>query len=529
MNPAPRSWFFRAHLLLLHGASALVPAGMRAEWRKEWAAELWYIWGAVQAASHLSLKRWATVSAFCRGAFVDAFWLRRNSPHSLRMPILRLAILQIASPARCISFLAGLLAAGLLLVLSFPDTRNAVLPEFYGNATTTMLISRHGFAGAELPTVRIEEYENWRRNTHAFFAGVAFYQPIRKPVRIAPDITVDLNLARATPNLFQLLDSRAASDSRIAWDGRTFPKLPALILSQSAWRAHFSFGQNIIGQVVRVGGEDVTIAGVVPDSVWRLPGRMDAWLFYDDQRFARLPRHSKGFVLARWRESALAPRARGLWGWHIPNRIGSYDSFECVSLAQRRRAPWTLFLTTFLLALLALPATTSLALGDYPSGAPSASAPLNGSRPRSVRSRFTRSSFKRSWFKRLRLARFRRWIFLSAKLVLIVPAVYFVSLDFAHFFPGAQFAVSFIGLLLGFRWAWRDQRNRCPVCLRLLKNPARVGQPSWNFLAWSGTELICEAGHGLLHVPELSTSWFSTQRWVYLDPSWECLFPATVA
>ena len=66
-----------------------------------------------------------------------------------------------------------------------------------------------------------------------------------------------------------------------------------------------------------------------------------------------------------------------------------------------------------------------------------------------------------------------------------------------------------------------------PVCLRLLTNPARVGQPSRNFLAWNGTELMCSRGHGLLHVPEIATSWFSTQRWLYLDPSWNGLFCET--
>ena len=30
--------------------------------------------------------------------------------------------------------------------------------------------------------------------------------------------------------------------------------------------------------------------------------------------------------------------------------------------------------------------------------------------------------------------------------------------------------------------------------------------------------------HGLLHIPEIPTSWFSTQRWLYLDPSWSSLF-----
>jgi hypothetical protein len=69
-----------------------------------------------------------------------------------------------------------------------------------------------------------------------------------------------------------------------------------------------------------------------------------------------------------------------------------------------------------------------------------------------------------------------------------------------------------------------DQRQRCPVCLRSLANPTRIGSPSQSFLEWYGTELICTHGHGLLYVPEIPTSWYRTQRWQYLDPTWSSLF-----
>lgn len=74
--------------------------------------------------------------------------------------------------------------------------------------------------------------------------------------------------------------------------------------------------------------------------------------------------------------------------------------------------------------------------------------------------------------------------------------------------------------LLSMRWAWNDQRNRCPVCLHSLSLPVRIGEASHTFLEWYGTELVCTRGHGLLHVPEISTSCYSEQRWLYLDPSW---------
>jgi hypothetical protein len=53
----------------------------------------------------------------------------------------------------------------------------------------------------------------------------------------------------------------------------------------------------------------------------------------------------------------------------------------------------------------------------------------------------------------------------------------------------------------------------CRYCeiLRMLGSPPET-------FCMNGTELICVVGHGLLHVPEIPTRWFSTQRWLYLDP-----------
>jgi hypothetical protein len=74
------------------------------------------------------------------------------------------------------------------------------------------------------------------------------------------------------------------------------------------------------------------------------------------------------------------------------------------------------------------------------------------------------------------------------------------------------------------RWVFTDQRQRRPVCLRALSRPTRIGGASHAFLDWYGTELICEWGHGLLHIPEIRTSSYWTQRWMYLDASWSELF-----
>ena len=146
------------------------------------------------------------------------------------------------------------------------------------------------------------------------------------------------------------------------------------------------------------------------------------------------------------------------------------------------------------IALVVLPATTNLALGDYPA---------TGHSPTGT-------------------ARLRRWVLLATKFALILPIVFCGTLDLASIISrtGIQPHAMLVGYVLAFRWALIDQRRRCPVCLRLLTNPVRIGQPSHTFLDWYGTEFICSRGHGLLHVPEIPMTSFSIQRWLYLDPSW---------
>jgi hypothetical protein len=121
--------------------------------------------------------------------------------------------------------------------------------------------------------------------------------------------------------------------------------------------------------------------------------------------------------------------------------------------------------------------------------------------------------------------RLLRWVFLAVKMALVIPAVLFGACALGQIAPPLAAWGMLFGLLFGFRWVLMDQRERCPVCLRLLSNPTRIGDPSQSFLGWYGTELLCSRGHGFLYIPGTSTSWCQAQRWQYLDPTWNTLLP----
>jgi hypothetical protein len=474
-----------ALLFLVRCAALLVPGQERAGWLAEWQAELWHVW---HAHSHKS------AACFCLGAFPDAFWLRWSHPRFLPRRLFR-----AGSASRCSLFLAMWTAISLFLCLSLPGARKAMQPSPYRNGDGLVTISSGGYSGAQFPTIRFRDYQTWRSSTQRVFTDLAFYQPILKRVHITRHRAAELAIGRASDNLFKVLNLPIPADA---------PKSGArLFLSQGAWRELFGGDPGVIGSVTEIAGQPVLIAGVVPQDSWQLPGRVDAWLLEDGRHLAMLPANSTGFVLAHMRTSRSLPQLDGWRYMNVRREDGTAQRFDCISLAQRARLPFSIFLFTLIVALITLPATTALPLGEYP-----------------------RHHGRLPWADRA-----RQWIFLAGKFLLVVPLVSLASVDAAYGVPAfspttAQYielALSFFGFLFAFRWILQDQRKRCPTCLRVLSNPARVGQASRNFLAWNGTELICAGGHGLLHIPEIPTSWFSTQRWLYLDASWGSLFPET--
>jgi len=483
--------FRGCYLGLLRLASLFVPSQQRAEWCKEWRSELWHVRQACTPDGASSWKGEREVAAFCLGAFPDAFCLRRD----FRQKKVPLATTK-GSAAQCMFFLITVVAVSYCVALLRPGVRAELLSSRYRVPRNLAMIQTAGSSVDSVPTISAEQVRVWKGRKQHLFDSFAFYQVVYESLSGASHAQTAFGIAHANSNLLDLL----AVPVRFASAGDS-GDLPKLILSDTVWQREFGGDPDVVGRVVRVGLRDAIVAGVAAVGSWRLPGKVDAWLLESDAESS----NGVGYVVAHLTAVAEQERWSERWGMSAPKPDGSFGDFLCVSLAERTREPWDLFLFAAILAFLALPATTSLPLGEY-----------------------RLSSRKLSWSTRL-----RRWSFLGGKIALLLPIVYLVSLDLAYLSTALdtlsseyiQLVSSFSICLFGLRWTLRDQRQRCPVCLGKLTHPARVGQPSRNFLSWNGTELICVGGHGLLHVPEIPTSWFSTQRWMYLDPSWEILFP----
>ena len=440
MNPATLQY------AMLRSAAILVPAAQRTDWLAEWLSELWHIRRDPHAMN---------LTAFCMGAFRDAFWLWRDDPSPDRFS------LSTESPVRCLGWLAALgifcVAVGLLLpamrtvLLSFLYPRNLVMlnPSWSGDPATA-----DGFF-LPYPSVERQWFESLKRVDGDQFTGLAFYVPGSLPVD-TPSGKRTLLIAKTTPELFHLLNLPAPKRQA---------GTPTLVLTERAWHKYFQ-------------GDRRNVSGVISDNLWRLPAGVDGWLLEDESALAAMPANTRGFVLGRLRYDSLRN-----------------SQFHYIRLADR---PFLLLWAVLPMFVFSCALFKVMTLGS------------SGGNMRTKGSTGLRTA-----------------LFLAAKTLLLLPIVAFTALDLGSLGGSVSplyLDIALFGSFLAARWIIADQRSRCPVCLRLLAHPVRIGESSRILLEWHGTELMCDRGHGLLYVPEWPAIWSARQRWLDLGPGWSSLF-----
>lgn len=471
-------------------ASFLTPGAARAEWLREWRAELWHARESIRVDGQISWAGERGMLRFCSGALQDAWALRKLETKEPQRAFR-------GSAAQCLLLLVVVCAASYLLAQLLPGVRAESHPSLY-RVNPNLILIQDAFASDDsLATISAERYKTWKARRLRFFDGLAFYRIAKESVLGRDAARERWKVAHGSLNLFWMLGLPTTLSTMA---GDAVGKTPGVILSEAIWRKDFNADAHIAGRGIRIGHAEARVIGVAPAGVWRLPGNVDAWLLEPDDG-----NRGVGYVIAHLTQAGKAEMSSSRIAILSSNADEDSNEELCgVTFADRTKGPLGLYQFALLLALLALPAITSVSLGE---------------------SQFC--SYRPSWGNRL-----SHWAFLGAKIALLLPAVYFASLDLAYWHTTTysiasqyiQLLSTFVMTLFGLRWILLDQRNRCPVCLRRVTHPARVGLAGRTFLAWNGTELMCARGHTLLHVPALPTSWFATQRWLYLDTSWKFLF-----
>lgn len=482
--------------MILRAAGWIVPRPARAEWRKEWEAELAYAWKVSQTSRPSMGSR---LLCRCCGAFLDAAWYRCN-----REDLRHTSRNWLQTPA----FLLLTLVSALLLFAvasgNLPRMRSILLSPPYGDPQRIVTVSRTGVINSAEWVIPYFWVEIWRKQAQTLEAVAAYsWRPQTSALTIAGH-KAKIRSVRVEDGLFQVFGVKPllgrASQPRDAHGCQN-----CLVLSYETWRRQFSSDPNILQKKTMIDGQEATVIGVLPERFWFPSEDVGLWWLADRTLFsgeavgvvARLTSQvTDGWVewaLQRDISNALNER---FWG----------SSLQVWPVQDRIRQPLIFYALALCIALLVI-------------------TPVFWSGRLNLRPQCAKLVGACRW-----------WSFFGTKsflllLILLTAVVEFTAEPYVFPSGRATFIVESvslwifsIGCVFILWWSLADQQSRCRVCLRKLALPAHIGRSGCLLLGWVGTELACPEGHGLLHVTETDVCWLNPTQWTRLDESWESLF-----
>jgi hypothetical protein len=480
-------------------ASWIVPAPRRVDWRANWTRQAWHWCHFLAETDQLTRDRKLELAHFCWSAFPSAFWLRfdqqefRSRNDRLRRSPAGL-LLAIALATVLLTLTSGIIPAVQSLVSSaLPDPDHVCVISLNGKfrrvPSETLLDLTAAWKGSKLLD-----------DVAAFSWGAAEL--------VTPRRTMPVLSAQVAPEFFQVLDLHAMV-------GRTFRNgddndcAGCVVLSNQIWRRQFNSDPSVIGREVAVAGVARKVIGVLPHDFYLLSPGISVWTMLDAgtpsfsnavERIGAVARVRPG-VTQQQVELDLADRTENA-GYILPASLLVVTS---------GRAEMRGYIRAYLLfLLLAVGSTMLIVYARFSTGV--------GRAPLSLR------------------ARLRWWSFFAAKAVLLLAfsgllawtSLHFLSIYvFGSVQPMTNGLALWLFLILAIAplsWAIHDQQKRCRVCLQRLGTPIQIGAPGHVLLDWSGTEMMCPQGHGVLYLPDSPTNWLERDRWDNLDDSWAGLF-----
>jgi MacB-like periplasmic core domain len=475
-------------------ASCLVPAGQRPDWRREWESEIWHRW---QFLAHLDAwnKREALL-LFRRstGVFPDAFW-----QFAAQDSVQAHAREWIRSPWTCL----GILASGLLVlaVLTFgiPATQNLFRIGTSQANRSLVFIWFHPVSGGGDEGLPADAVAAWSARSRSLLA-VAPFVTGHQSLHTADGRSVQPLLVRTQPDLFRVLGVKPALGK--------MPVSRGVVLTHALWRSFFRGDIHQLGAKIRIGRDWYSVVAVLPREFRFLSRQPAAYLvqpFVPDGQQMVVGRVRPG-VSEKSLDTELTRIAETACYYFFRSQLRY--SF----LSDAAWIPLRVFTVSILASGLLVLLVSRVPLRRL--------------------AELLKSKDKK--------AIARRVAFFCTKLALAGAVVFVAALEWSRSESAVLYGsrdpaagpfllwLYILGTMGVLFWAIADQRARCPVCLKLLCFPVRVGCPGCLLLNWSGTELLCPEGHGLMHVPDLAPSWDEeAERWISLDDSWKDLFAAT--
>ncbi len=497
--PGPLQRTFAACQSIIWVAGWLAPASQRTQWRRTWTAQVWHWCHFLAESGRFNREKKLELARYCWSAFPDAFWHRFD-----RDQFFRRADRLRRSPGFC---LVAVALALVVIVLSggiIPAARS-FLSSPIPRPDRVCVISLNGKFRRVHSETLLDLASAWKGSK--LLDAVAAYSWGPGNLR-GPQRTVQVLSARVAPEFFQVLDLNAVI-GRTFREGDTRDCNDCVVLNNEIWRLQYGSDPSVIGRKIALDGTPRTVIGVLPGNFHLLSPEIAVWALLDSgappfsnfvERIGAVARTRPGATEQKI-EASLVDLTENA-GYVYPASMIEVTS-EPAEMQRNLR--------TYALAVL-LAVTCAMFIVYARSGGGLGRAPLR------LRDRCL-------W-----------WSFFVAKSVLLMIATGLLAWSTVRWLsvymvgsvhPMSNGVALWLFLLFAvgpLSWAIHDQQKRCRVCLRRLGTPIQIGAPGYVLLDWSGTEMVCSEGHGVLYLPDSEANWLEGARWDNLDDSWAGLF-----
>ena len=483
--------------LVLRAASLIVPLRKRTDWFLEWHGEVWHRAHFLVESERLSARTEQELLRHCWGAFPDALWHRLN-----RVAVLDFLRTYPLSPGFCLIALVvalSVLIAGSPMSISWWTFR----PRLQIGPADLLTVSPNSRSRWFEPELLRDATAAWARSNPLITQAETYAW--RPSLIRGPEGKEEVLSARVTPGMFRLFGIRPIL-------GRTFeptdpsPCQNCVVLGDGIWHSQFHESAQVIGERLSLNGHQVEIIGVLPEQ-FHLPG-MDIGVFtpFGPGSQPRMPGLEWASTVIRVPANPLLGKTRRDLETFV-NQTGGLPPNAILDVLSPKdiQYQWLESCTALIGFAILL-----LTIFNWRTAAR-----LCTTGPR-----------------RTTADLFRWWLFFAVKSSLLMVVVLAGSLDvlqiaalgFGHntqnYVGGAAIWVFLVGLTIALTWSVHDQLSRCRSCLRRLRIRVDLGNSVGTFCEPTGVELVCDIGHGMLHLPVMQFSCLDSERWTDLHESW---------
>ena len=483
-------------------ASWLVPRGQRLEWRAQRSAQVWHWCHFLAESGELTREKKLDLAKYCWGLFLEAFWIRYEREGFLR----RVDEVRRA-PATCLAAIVLLLVV-IIWGGGFVPLTESLFSSAVSEPERVCIISLDGKFRRFRSETLLDLTSAWR--TSKLLDAVAPYS--WGPAKLAAEKrVVPILSARVAPDFFDILGVKPTL-GRVFQSGDGQSCADCVVLSNELWAVQFKSRSDVLGRRIVLDGNEKIVIGVLPRNFRLVSSGIGVWTLLDSASPPFTNFVERIGAVALMKPQATEARVESDLTDLSENAGYIFPASLLVVTSAKAEMRHTLA-SYFLFLLLAMASAIAIVYARRQGSGLGPSPLTSGQRWRWWAFFVAKSALL------LICACLLAWVSIHALAVYLIGSVYPMAV-------GVALWLFLILSIVPLSWCIRDQQKRCRVCLRLLGIPIRIGAPGSILLNWSGTEMVCSKGHGVLYLPDSEAQWLEGDRWNNLDGSWADLFRA---